>query len=294
MRIVIITLLVCCFGCFKAQHNSTYSQYLFNGLLLNPAYAGSQEALNITSLYRKQWLGWDGAPTNINLTAHMPLKKKKSALGLVLLNDKYGVSDLTKLHFNYAYRIKMSVGHLALGLLAGIDVQQYNWNQIRTTQLRDPSFTGNAERRVMPQAGVGMYYFSRKFYAGISAPALISAETGLNTYQLVIMNMGYVMNVGADFKLKPAVLMKYLLNSPLDLNLSTTLYWKEYLGLGVGYSLNKSAFVLTDIRINDQFRLGYAYDYSFTLLNRYMSGSHEIMLRYLFQYKIKAQSMRYF
>lgn len=278
----------------SAQHNSSYSQYMFNGLLLNPAYAGSHEALNLTALYRKQWLGIEGAPTTMNFTAHLPLRKKKAALGMVVANDKFGISDNTLFHIDYAYRIKAGKGTLSLGLLAGIEIHQTNWNQVRTTQIKDPSFTGNAQRFVSPRAGAGIYYYAQKFYLGLSAPSILNTRLSLTNYQLLLFNTGCVLNSSGNFKIKPAVLVKYLLNSPLDANLSTTFYWKDYIGVGVGYSLNNTGFMLVDAKVNDQFRIGYGYDYSFSVLRNYSTGSHEVILRYLFQYKIQVPSIRYF
>lgn len=279
--------------CTDAQHASTYSQFMFNGLLLNPAYAGTHDALNLTALYRKQWLGMEGTPTTMNFSAHLPLKKRKAGLGLILMNDHFGVSDQTRASFMYSYRIRTGRrGQLSFGLLGGIGVYQNNWGQIKTTQSSDPSFAVNTERKIAPHAGFGIYYYSPKFYLGISAPSV--PVLSFHNYQTVLFNTGCVLDVSENFKIKPAVLVKYILHSPIDLNGSTTFYWKDAIGIGLGYSTHKTGFAYADIKVNYQFRVGYAYDYSFLSLRNYSSGSHEIMLRYLFQYKIQVPSIRYF
>jgi type IX secretion system PorP/SprF family membrane protein len=288
---LLITLLLFA-TCTFAQHNSSYSQYMFNGLLLNPAYAGSNDALNLTALYRKQWLGLDGSPTTITFSGHMPLKNKKINLGALIMSDKFGVSEHNRLNAVYAYRIRLLKGEFSFGLAAGIDVYKANWDQVKTTQLRDPSFTVNADKKILPQAGCGIYYYRPRFYIGVSIPSMFENE--FNKYQTSIFNTGFVADVSENFKIKSAVLLKYVLNSPVDINLSSTFYWKNILGLGLGYTINGICMAYMDLRVNDQLRVGYSYDYIFNELKNYSTGSHEIMLRYLFQYKIKVSSARYF
>lgn len=292
MRIKFIVIFLFFTVRFFSQHNSNYSQYMFNGLLLNPAYAGSNDALNLTTLYRKQWLGLDGSPTTITFSGHMPLKNKHINLGVVLMSDKFGVSEHNKVNFVYAYRFKLLKGEFSLGIQAGVDSYKANWELVKTTQLRDPSFTSNMDKKILPQAGFGAYYYSKRLYLGLSIPSLLGNQ--FNKYQTSIFNAGCLLDVADNFKIKPAVLVKYILNSPIDANISSTFYWKNILGLGIGYSINKTAMVYMDLKVNDQFRLGYAYDYTLSDLRYYSTGSHEIMLRYLFQYKIKVSSTRYF
>lgn len=275
-----------------AQHNSTYSQYMFNALLLNPAYAGSHDALNLTALYRKQWLGLDGSPTTITFSAHSPLRNRKVNLGLIVMDDKFGVSEHTKSLLVYAYRFKFLGGNFSLGVQGGVDIHRANWDQVRTTQLRDPSFTGVNERTLEPQAGFGLYYYTNGFYLGAALPNLLNKTQP--QYETAVLHAGVVLNASEQIKIKPSVLVKYLLNSPLDVNPVITLYWKQVVGLGLGYSVNGTAMAFMDLRINDQFRIGYAYDYTFSTLRNYSTGSHELMLRYLFHYKVNVSSTRYF
>jgi type IX secretion system PorP/SprF family membrane protein len=292
MRLKILIVIMCACSGLTAQHNSSYSQYMFNGLLINPAYAGSNDALNLTALYRKQWTGIDNAPNTLSFTAHTPLKNKKVNLGLIVTSDRYGITEHLKTSLIYAYRIRLFKGHLSFGLLGGVDSYKLNWDKVRTTQEGDASFTSNTQKRLYPEAGFGIYFHSQKFFMGLSAPDMYS-----NTFSIdrtLALNMGGLINVSENLKIKPAVLLKYITNSPLDANISTTFYWKEIVGLGVGYSYNTSIIGLLDLKINDQFRIGYSYDYATTVLNKYSTGSHEIMLRYLFHYKVHALSTRYF
>ena len=289
-RLLIISLLITAVA--YAQHNSSYSQYMFNGLLINPAYAGSQDALNLTALYRKQWTGFDNAPNTLSFTAHTPLKNKKLNLGLIVMSDRFGISEHLKASLIYAYRVKLAKGALSFGLLGGIDSYKINWNKVKTTEGSDPSFLATPEKRIYPEAGFGMYYASKNMYLGLSAPTIYNQS--FHAQRTVMINAGALIDVSENFKIKPALMLKYLLHSPLDANVSSTFYWKDVVGLGVGYSYKTSLIALIDLKINDQFRAGYSYDYATTSLNNYSSGSHEIMLRYLFHYKVHSFSTRYF
>jgi len=276
----------------KAQHNSDYVQYMFNGLLFNPAYAGSNDALNVTALYRNQWLGLPGAPVSAALTAHSPLKNKKINLGVILQNDRFGVFDHTKADLIYAYRFKFLKGKLSFGLQAGIDSYTMDWNQINTSDVADPNFQGSATRKIIPEAGAGTYYNSKNFYLGISVPNLFNGS--LNNVMVSALNTGCILKLNDNVRLKPTVLVKYIKNSPISANVSTTVYYKDVIGLGLGYTYKTSALAYVDVTVNKQLHFGYGYDYSLNALQAYTVGSHEVMLRYLFQYKVKAFNPRYF
>lgn len=276
----------------KAQHNSDYVQYMFNGLLLNPAYAGSHDALNITTLYRNQWLGMPGAPVSALVSAHSPLKNKKINIGGILINDRFGVFNHTKASLIYAYRLKFLKGHLSFGVQGGVDSYSTNWNRINTADAADPNFAGSATRKFLPEVSAGTFYHTDNFYVGLSALNIYNGE--LNTSMIGTLNSGCVIKLSENTRLKPAVLVKYILNSPFSANISTTFYYKDVIGFGLGYSYNTSALAIMDLKINDQLHFGYGYDHSLNALQAYTSGSHEIMIRYLFRYKINGVNTRYF
>ncbi|MEO6303271.1 MAG: type IX secretion system membrane protein PorP/SprF [Bacteroidia bacterium] len=277
----------------KAQHNSDYIQYMFNGLLLNPAYAGSREALDITGLYRNQWMGIVGSPVTSSFGAHTPLKNKHFNIGMTVVNDKFGLFNQTTANLIYAYRMRFLKGNLSFGVQGGVNYITSNWSKINTIQKDDPNFSSTSnDAKITPEAGFGTYYYSKNFYVGLSAPNVFN-ET-LSKYRTVIGNTGILVNISEDFKIKPAILVKYIYSSPLSTNLSSTFYWKDFIGLGLGYTLNTSAMAFIDLKLNEQLRFGYGYDYALNRLNIYTSGSHEIMLRYLFKYKINPLSVRYF
>lgn len=276
----------------NGQYTSSYAQYMFNGLLLNPAYAGSNEALNITTLYRNQWLGLPGAPVTAALSAHSPLKNKKMNIGGTLINDRYAVFEHIKANLSYAYRLRFLSGNLSLGLQGGINSYSTNWNKINTSDASDPNFIANGTRKTVPEIGAGAYYYNKNFYLGISAPNIYNGK--LNPDMVSFFNAGCALKISDNVFVKPAVLVKYIITAPVSANISTTFYYKEIIGFGVGYTYNTSTLAYTDVRLNDQLHVGYAFEYGLNALQKYNSGSHEIMLRYLFRYKVNTVNSRYF
>ncbi len=274
------------------QHNSDYMQYMFNGLLINPAYAGSRDALDITGLYRNQWMGIVGSPVMASLGAHTPLKNKHVSVGALLVNDKFGIFNHTRANLVYAYRFKLLEGNLSFGIQGGVDYYTSNWSEINTIQKDDPNFSTVNDTKVVPDAGFGTYYYSKNFYIGLSAPNVFN-ET-ISKYRTLIANTGFLINVSDNVKIKPAAMVKYIYNSPVSANVSSTFYWKDVVGLGVGYTVKAAAIAFVDVKVNEQLRFGYGYEYALNKLQTYTSGSHEIMLRYLFKYKIDPVSTRYF
>lgn len=276
---------------FFSQHNSDYVQYMFNGLLLNPAYAGSHDALNLTALYRNQWSGITGAPVNLSLGAHTPLKNERLNIGLVVENDRFGVADHTRAGVIYAYRIKVFRGKLSFGLKGGIDSYSSARSRLTTHDPDDPNFTVNTLNSVRPDAGAGLYYYSGKIYFGYSTLGLLDHW---NRYRLMMLNSGCILNLSEEIKMKPAFLLKYLYHSPVSVNLSDVFYYKDILGLGCGYTFKTFLLFFADVKLNEQFHFGYGYERPLSRIRYSSGGSHEVMLRYLFRYKIKANSARYF
>lgn len=288
IRILIFILAV---NNLMSQHNSSYVQYMFNGLLLNPAYAGSQEALNLTAIYRNQWSGIPGAPVNLSFGAHTPLKNDHLNVGLVLENDKFGISEHTRAGLIYAHRLKLSKGRLSFGLKGGVDIYNASRSRLNMRDPDDPNFTADYVNVADPDASAGLYYYSDNFYIGYAAAGLLDQWYN---YRLMTLNSGCVLDFSDEIKVKPSFILKYLYNSPLSVNLSNVLYYKNFLGLGLGYTYRSSLQVFADLRLNEQFYFGYGYEYALSRIRHYATGSHEVMLRYLFRYKINASNARYF
>ena len=276
-----------------AQHDNLYSQYMFNGLLVNPAYAGSNEVLNATFVNRNQWVGFDGAPRTSTFSLHTPLKNKKINVGITFTNDCYGITTQNKINAIYAYRLFFKKSSLSFGLQVGVDFIKNNWNLIQTTTPNDQVFTSQFSQQTVPQTGFGIYYKAQKFYAGISSPDLLSIGTPSTLYKSALLTGGYLFDVSENVKIKPFVLVKYIRSSPVEVDLNAIVYFKM-VGIGYSYRTNDAMVFLATVNVSKQFSFGYSYDLTTSKLSTYVRGSHEIMLKYEFGYKVNPQSPRYF
>ena len=278
-----------------------YSQYMMNGLALNPAYAGSRESFNITLSHRAHWLGMDGAPSSYSLSSHAPMKKDKVALGLFLFNETIDIRNNLGIYGSYAYRLTLKKGKLSFGLKGGVDIQKVDWNKIETVTPGDPVFNNNPDQLLIPNVGFGVYYYTKNFYVGASIPSFLSDS--LTTGQVYLYhdfkNYNYLLTSGFVtggnfFKIKPSVLLKYSQNTPLQADFNLSFIFGNFLWVGGGYRIQDAFVGLVKFEITDQLRLGYTYDYSLGELNKFNNGSHEIVLIYDFKYKVKGANPRYF
>lgn len=289
-----------------AQQDPMYTQYMFNTLAINPAYAGSRNVLSATALYRNQWTGIQGAPKTGTLTVDGPVYNDRIGLGFQLITDKLGVTQTTGGVLSAAYRIKMDVGTLSFGVQG--NVSQYKVNltgvPLGSSSPYDPAFANNVNKTLF-NFGTGMYYNTDRFYVGLSAqdlmPQDLSAETTsgekLNARQSLhlFLAAGYVFPVADELKLKPSFLVKGVKGAPIEADINATLWIKDVIGIGAQYRTSADIAALIEVQATPQIRIGYSYDRSTTSLQNFNSGSHEIMLRYEFGFERgKIRSPRYF
>lgn len=284
------------------------SQYMFNHLLLNPAYAGSKDYMMATLLYRKQWVGYDGAPTTQIATVHGPVGLTNFGWGAMISHDKIGVTDRTDAYVNAAYHLPVSSKlKLGLGLRAGGGYYSYKNSDLVYWDAQDPAFAGDHTSKFLPNVGAGLYLYSNKFYAGLSVPTIISYDPSKS----LSMDMSgsvvphqvrhYFATVGAAFEinpdvvLKPSVLVKYVQNAPIEADFNLNVLLAQLVWVGASYRTGDSFVGILELQLTKKFRLGYSYDFTLTDIKDYSSGSHEIMLGYDFGYDImKIKTPRYF
>jgi type IX secretion system PorP/SprF family membrane protein len=291
--IFLLFLLGIAFNSFS-QHNNQYSQYMFNGLVINPAYAGSNNVLNLSLLHRDQWVGMNGAPKTTSFSSHSSLRNKRINLGLYYVSDTYGVTRKNIVNAIYAYRIFFNKSSLSFGLQMGLDITSNHWEDIETITSEDVVFTGQYDKITTPLAGFGAYYKADNYFAGISFPSLIQiGEFGKTIYRPKLINAGYFYEYSEDLKFKPSILIKYLNHSPLEIDINIDAYYKNF-GLGCSYRTRDAIVFMLYFAINDQFSIGYSYDQTISKFKTYNKGSHELMLKYEFGYKVNVQSPRYF
>jgi type IX secretion system PorP/SprF family membrane protein len=287
----------------NAQHFPVYSQYMLNGLAINPAYAGSRDVLSTSIMYRKQWMGFEGAPVTATLSAHTPLKNRKIGIGIHLISEKIGVSSNVSFFGNYAYRVRLGLGHLSLGLKFGAEIYKENFNKI-TTQQTDAVFS-NTSSYLLPNFGFGTYYFTNDYFIGLSVPALLSyrqasgdkfeAYNDVKNYNFLLTG-GYLFWINSNFKLKPSTLIRYHPNSPIqfDLNVNAILLRDGILWLGMSYRNEDALVGLVEFQMGTKWRLGLSYDYTLGPMSKYTSGTIEAMLRMELITVVKTINPRFF
>jgi type IX secretion system PorP/SprF family membrane protein len=289
----------------QAQQDPMYTHYMYNTLMVNPAYAGSRDALTITALHRSQWVNFKGAPIIESLTLHAPLKNEHLGVGLSVLNDKIGTFNRTSLFADFAYRMNLTrKSKLALGLSAGASIFQANLSSLQLNQQSDPTFQNNINNRVTPNFGFGAYYSREHFYAGVSVPYLLQ-----NSYQPNVSNSegteqrtyffiaGGVINITDNLAFKPTTFIKATPASPIQADVTASFIIMKKLLVGAMFRTGDAAGALVGLNITNQLHVGYSFDWSYGLKTRtYNQGSHEILLRYDFIFFSKKQihTPRYF
>ncbi len=287
-----------------SQQDAQFSQYMFNTLVINPAYAGYRETKNISLLHRDQWTGFEGAPKTQSLIADAAFGvDKKIGLGFSLVNDKAGLQRQTSAHANYAYRIPVGEdARLALGISIGVGQFTLNSADALVQDETDENFA-NKQTYFVPDARAGVHYSNSKFYAGLSATNLISnsinyQQVGKNTIarqgRHYFLTAGYLFDLNPNFKLKPSFLIKEDTKGPTSVDLNSFVLVKESVWLGASYrtgvnlwkktSWNSSTFNqnsvvgVVEAFVLKNLRVGYSYDYSLSDLGDYTNGTHEISL----------------
>jgi type IX secretion system PorP/SprF family membrane protein len=283
-----------------------YSQYLQNGLVINPAYTGTRGALSGFLSYRRQWLNIPDAPNLQSLSLHAPMKNDKVALGLLAQFMQYGYTKSTSIYGSYAYHIRMAKGKLSLGLKGGVDISNSDYSDIVTLQ-PDEVFTTNDDPYILPNIGAGAYYFSDKIFAGIAIPQFMSyKKTSTNSVQAYhrfsdydfIFSGGGLITFSDFFKFKPSVLVQYSLDKAekikqFDINGNFIL--ADVVWVGGSWRTNEQVAVgILQLQITQQLMLGFSYDYPVGRMSSYSNGSAEFALRYEFGSKVSAANPRYF
>lgn len=299
-------------GSLWAQQDAAYSMYMFNGLYINPAFAGSRDYAVVEALYRHQWVGVEGAPRSASLGINSPFKKKQYAIGGIYSFDKIGLTDMNSMYLSYAYRLRFENNlKIAFGVQAGFTYYQ---NDLSLADLPDQGMNNDLsfavdEQLFLPNFGFGILIHSDRFYIGASVPHLLTsnlssrAQSAATTavarqYNHWLVTGGVVF--GADeswIKVKPSFLFKYVKGAPMswDANLGFLFIDRFWLAGGFRFGgdiqqdggFGNAIIGLAEFKVTPQLRIGYAYDHSLSRLGDFNSGSHEIMLGYDFGFDMK-------
>lgn len=279
------------------QQDPQYTQYMYNQNVLNPAYAGSRGVFSLNMLGRTQWVGVDGAPQTMTLSMHSPVGKSVG-LGLSVIHDEIGPAKEDNLYADFSYTIHTSdEGKLAFGLKAGfsfLNVRSLTGIDSGDAVLTDPVNLAS------PNFGAGLFYYTQKFYAGLSVPNFLETKHLDNTSSSYasekkhyFFTTGFVFDLNDNVKLKPSAMVKATIGAPVSIDLSANAFINDMFELGLSYRLDDSISAMFGVQISKDMRLGYAYDYTTSNFGQFNSGSHEIMLLIDFN-KNKIKSPRYF
>ncbi len=304
----------------SAQQPLSVNQYMFNTMLINPAYAGSREVFTANAIAKKQWLGINGSPSIQSLSANSPLRRSKSSMGFAISSEQFGVTNRTGIYYNHSYRIKVGdgrggiknsgrgpgIGKLSFGMSGGFDLRSSKWSDVTTSDPLngDPEFYYDSGMQFEPNFGAGIYFNNNKYYAGFSVPRFLlwsdnpkeqSHEISVRMGQIAYYAMGgAVFDLSRNVKVRPSLLLKWLPKSSFQADINANLIFNEKYTFGLTYRTTKSIAAILQIYITRQFSFAYSYDYSFSELQGFSSGSHEIMLQYEFGFDIRSTNPRYF
>jgi len=284
-----------------AQQDAQYTQYMYNTININPAYAGSRGALSIFALHRTQWVGLDGAPVTNAVSMHTPLNNSNLGLGISVLNDKIGPTRENTISADLSYTIPTSENYkLSFGIKATANL--FDLDVTRLNPVDDDPSLHDYSNKFTPNVGAGLYLHSSKAYVGLSIPNFIETnryddneiaifKEKINYYLI----SGYIFDLNRDIQFKPALLTKMVAGAPLQVDLSANFMYANKLMLGAAYRWSAAVSVMAGFQVSDALYIGYGYDLETTKLDNYNSGSHEIFLRYeLFKNNNKIITPRFF
>lgn len=306
MKKLYLSLLVAALGLLDvhAQQDPHYTQYMYNMSVVNPAYAGSKDAVSTGLLYRQQWQGMEGAPKTGTFFAHAPVGNNLG-LGLSFISDKLGPVEENNAYADVSYTLNLGGDHkLAFGMKAGATFHKVGLNSQVSPYLLDaddPAFAQDISNTYF-NLGAGMFYYTEKYYVGFSVPNMLKAKhlnyDGRHFGDEVshyFATAGYVFDINADFKLKPHVMLKSAFDAPTSFDASLNALFMERFEIGATYRLDDSFGGMVNFNITPSLKVGYAYDHVTSDIRKVAKASHEFILLYDFNlYKKASSSPRFF
>ncbi|MBP1638683.1 MAG: putative rane protein [Bacteroidetes bacterium] len=286
---VLLIIILCCVSLsdVSAQQEPMYSQYMFNLLQINPAYAGSRALDNITALYRNQWMGLKGAPKTASVSWDRRADQSNVGYGLEIYSDRLGIEKTSGLQAFYSYHIPFEESYLAFGVSGGVLNYRADYFESNTYTPDDPMFQSNINGW-LPTAGFGVLFATQHWYVGLSVPALLRtkidvqnslSQTNLGANNHYFLTGGYSFQLNETTKLKPSMMVKATKGSSVQCDFNTICWFNDMWGIGLSYRTEDALVGLVEFQITTQLRIGYSYDYTLSDFAGYNRGTHELMLR---------------
>lgn len=288
----------------KAQMFPLSDHYVVNAMAINPAFAGCQDALSATLSYRNQWIGFKDSPKSYILSVHTPVFNDRVGLGLLIEKNSIGIFNETSFLGNYAYRMELQDGKLALGLGFGATIYSIAWNELVAADANDVQLMDNPVSTILPAFSLGTYYYTKKYFIGISIPLFLSHEFEKSTGKYKIGNnfsggnyfftTGYEVGLSSQVKFLPSILIKYHPDNAIQIDYNAQVNLKDRIWLGIGYRNRDMLVGILQCQLNYQIRMAYSYDYNFGSIGKYLNGSHEFVLNYVFKFARNVTGPRQF
>jgi type IX secretion system PorP/SprF family membrane protein len=270
----------------EAQQDAIYSQYMFNPFMVNPAYAGSRDALSGVLLFRQQWAGIEGAPATQTFSMHSGIGKTKLAAGLNLVNDAIGPTRNSGIFLTGAYHLKLAKGKLSFGLRGGVYNSRLDNSLLRYDITTDKFNTQNVVSTLIPSFDAGLYYYTRKFYIGGSVTHLTQSKFEYDSYpsgtnlflkRHYMIASGYAAEITPKVVFKPSVLVKYVDGAPINFDINASFLFNKIFWLGSSFRSGNGITFISEFYITEWFRVGYSYDLVLNRLKKFTLGTHEIV-----------------
>jgi len=310
---VIIGLCLLGWSGVQAQQDAQFTQFMFNKLTFNPAYAGSTLAPCLSAIHRQQWVGVQGAPVTSAFSFNTPLAKDKVGMGLSFIHDQIGPTKDWSARMAYSYRIPIDNGTLSVGIQGVFRQYLVVWNDAVLTHRGDNSVMMAENSKILPNAGLGLYYEQKDFYVGVSMPHLlendldlledfVSTDISSLENQHIFGMVGVLVDVSDDIKLKPAAMIKYVKNAPVDMDLNLTAILKNDLWVGASYrfggskveGFGESIDFYLQYQITNGLRIGAAYDFTLSEIRSQTSGTYEFYVSYCLRNTGRISNPRFF
>ena len=305
LNILVLLMLTLVSNNSYGQQEPSFTQYMYNTMTINPAYAGTRDVLSANLLYRSQWIGIEGAPQTQSLTVHSPINEGRMGLGLNVINDQIGPVSETMFSGTYSYILPIDrYTSISFGLNAGAELFNIDFTELNIFDEQDTSFQNNVDNKISPQVGVGAMIYNDKFYVGLSVPRLLRTEyyetednsnTVATSRAHYYFTAGYVFDINDNIRFKPSILSRYVSGSPLRVDVSANFLINEAFSIGGSYRLSSSYGLMTSYQISDAILAGISYDRDSSELRNFNDGTFEIFLRFeLFKKYRKMYTPRFF
>ena len=289
----------------QAQQDPQYTNYMYNTVNINPAYAGSRGSMSIFGLHRTQWVGLEGAPTTNSFSVNTPLKNSKLGLGVGYVNDRLGVIDENTISLDVSYTIDLNKKNskLSFGVKGSMNLLNLSYSRLNKFNPNDPLILTDISNEASPNIGAGVYWHNEKSYLGLSVPNFLENDRFDNGTVYSSMNQrmhyylmgGHVFEINPMLKFKPAFLLKAVAGAPLQADVTANFLIHDKLTLGAAYRWDAAWSALAGFQVTDGLMLGYSYDAETTKLGRYNNGSHELFVRFeLFNKYRRVNSPRFY